>query len=262
MPRSRNAAPVIRRGSPNRPAQPLIHRDSPSVGMGSKGVPRRDPSSSVAGVLAPPTRSVTVGPCLPWVTQEADVGHLLQAMGEWTGTKPAGKHVSYRNGDLELACASGLSARHLRRPSPGSGIHCAADARHMQTPAARAGQVASVRRRPQTSVTVRHRPSGSRNMTEVTSRRAADPIPMPTASRPGEQRLATRVVIPRPHPGSRGTSKAESQAGATGAAARGASAIARPSAGGFQDDCRPGAGADRAQPGCTTEGRNGTRQAG
>src|SRR5436190_12154528 len=37
MPRSRNAAPVIRRGPPNRPAQPLVHRDSPSVGMGSKG---------------------------------------------------------------------------------------------------------------------------------------------------------------------------------------------------------------------------------
>jgi hypothetical protein len=38
MPRSRHAAPVIRRGPPNRPAQPLVHRDSPSVGMGSSRV--------------------------------------------------------------------------------------------------------------------------------------------------------------------------------------------------------------------------------
>ena len=33
------------------------------------------------GVLAPPTRSATVGPCLPWSPQEADIRRLLQAMG-------------------------------------------------------------------------------------------------------------------------------------------------------------------------------------
>src|SRR5207342_563961 len=66
------------------------------------------------------------------------------------------------------------------------------------------------------------------------------PSAVPTASRPGSRRLATRVFIPRPHPGSRGTSKApiepESQASAESAATD-ASAAAGPSAGGFQDAC-------------------------
>ena len=78
-------------------------------------------------------------PLLALVTQEADVWRLLQAMGSGRGRNPAGKHVPYRDGDLELAGASGRSARHLRRPYPGSGIHCVADVRQMQTPAARVG---------------------------------------------------------------------------------------------------------------------------
>jgi hypothetical protein len=41
-----------------------------------------------------------------------------------------------------------------------------------------------------------------------------------------------------------------------------ASAVARPSAGGFPDACRPGAGADWAHPGCTAESRSGIREAG
>jgi hypothetical protein len=77
----------------------------------------------------------------------------------------------------------------------------------------------------------------------------------------GSRRLATRVVIPRTHPGSRGTIKAENKARAAGAAATGASAVAGSSAGGFQDVCRPGARADRAHPGCPEEGRNGTGEA-
>ena len=36
-PFSRNAAPVIRHGQPSRPAQLLVHSDSPSVGIDSKG---------------------------------------------------------------------------------------------------------------------------------------------------------------------------------------------------------------------------------
>ena len=80
-------------------------------------------------------------------------------------------------------------------------------------------------------------------------------------SRPGVGDWATRVVIPRTHPGSRGTSKAENKARAAGAAATGASAVAGSSAGGFQDACRPGAGADRAHPGCPAEGRSGTGEA-
>ena len=91
------------------------------------------------------------------------------------------------------------------------------------------------------------------------------PSAVPTASRPGSRRLATRVVIPRPHPGSRGTSKApiepESQASAESAATD-ASAAARPSAGGFQDACRPGARADGAHPDCAAESRSGAREAG
>lgn len=48
---------------------------------------------------------------------------------------------------LNLAGAPGRLARHLRRPFPGSGIHCAAEVSQMQTPTARVGQAAIVRRK-------------------------------------------------------------------------------------------------------------------
>ena len=192
-------------------------------------------------------------------------GACFRRWGSGRGRYPAGKHVPQRDGDLELAGASGLSARHLRRLSPGSGIHCAADVRQMQTPAARVAQVARVRRRPQASIAVHHRSSGSKCDSSHMRRRRQSPSAVPTASRPGSRRLATRVVIPRPHPGSRGTSKApiepESQTSAESAATD-ASAAARPSAGGFQDACRPGARADGAHPDCAAESRSGAREAG
>ena len=101
-------------------------------------------------------------------------GPGFRRLGEWTGTKPAARHVLYRDGDLELCrCSWAFGPGHLRRPSPGSGIYCAAKVSQMQTPTARVGQGASVRRRPQMSVTVRHRPSGSKNVMRVTWRRGA-----------------------------------------------------------------------------------------
>ena len=162
MPRSRNAAPVIRRGPPNRPAQPLVHRDSPSVGMGSRGILAGTHHRWRRGCW--PRRRVPqqLAPACPGSPRKQMSGACFRRWGSGRGRYPAGKHVPQRDGDLELAGASGLSARHLRRLSPGSGIHCAADVRQMQTPAARVAQVARVRRRPQASITVHQRSSGSR----------------------------------------------------------------------------------------------------
>ena len=162
MPRSRNAAPVIRRGPPNRPAQPLVHRDSPSVGMGSKGILAGTRHRWRRGCW--PRRRVPqqLAPACPGSPRKQMSGACFRRWGSGRGRYPAGKHVPQRDGDLELAGASGLSARHLRRLSPGSGIHCAADVRQMQTPGARVAQVARVRRRPQASITVHHRSSGSK----------------------------------------------------------------------------------------------------
>jgi len=41
---------------------------------------------------------------------------------------------------LNLPVPLGVQPGHLRRPSPGSGTHCAADARRMQTPTAHVGR--------------------------------------------------------------------------------------------------------------------------
>jgi len=159
-PRSSNAAPVIRRGSPNRRAQPLVHSDSPSVGMGNKGF-LAGTRHRGGGVLA--ADAFRNGwPCLPWSSQEADVWPWLQAIGRVDGDETPRLSTSYTGtAILNFADAPGRSARHLRRPSPGSGIYCAAEVSQMQTPTARVGQVASVRRRPQASVTVRKRSSDS-----------------------------------------------------------------------------------------------------
>jgi hypothetical protein len=168
---------------------------------------------------------------------------------------------------LNLAGAPGRLARHLRRPSPGSGIHCAAEVSQMQTPTARVGQAAIVRRKtadvrhcpPQTAWLEKYDPSHMMRWGRQDTIRGA----YRQWARRGE---VTRVVIPRPHPGTRGTNKAPiepaSQAGTAEAAAGGASAVVKPSADGFQDDCHPGAGPDRAHPDCAVEGRNRTREAG
>jgi len=107
-------------------------------------------------------RSATVGPCLPWSPQEADVRRLLQAMGSG-GANPAGKRVPYRDGDLEIAGALGIQPGTF-----GSGIYCAADPRWTQTPAIRVGHVrvsTEDRRRPLPSTT--DHPT-RKNVTQVT----------------------------------------------------------------------------------------------
>ena len=197
-------------------------------------------------------------------------GACLRRWGELDGERnPAGDRSSHprRNGDLDLAGAPGRSARHLRRLSPRLRYplcsRCPPDANTVRV---RVDQVASVRRRPQASVTVHQRSSGPKNVTQVTCEEGDKAhLQCRPPSRPGSRRLATRIVIPRPHPGSRGTSEApiepESQASAESAATD-ASAAARPSTGGFQDACRPGARADGAHPDCAAESRSGAREAG
>ena len=81
-------------------------------------------------------------------------------MEEWTGDETPQVSTSHTGtAILKLPVPLGIQPGTFRRPSPGSGTHCAADARQMQTPTVRAGQVADVRRRPQASVTVRQDPS-------------------------------------------------------------------------------------------------------
>ena len=110
-------------------------------------------------VLTPPTRSATVGPCLPWSPQEADVRRLLQAMGNGRGRNPAGKHIPFRDGDLDsLPVPLGIQPGTFGGP-PGSGTNCAAEVRQMQTPSARR-RPPNVSKKTVASVTVCQRPSG------------------------------------------------------------------------------------------------------
>ena len=102
MPRSRNAAPVIRRGPPNRPAQPLVHRDSPSVGMGSKGILAGTRHRWRRGCW--PRRRVPqqLAPACPGSPRKQMSGACFRRWGSGRGRYPAGKHVPQRDGDLKL----------------------------------------------------------------------------------------------------------------------------------------------------------------
>ena len=161
-PRSRNAAPVVRRGPPNRPAQTLVHRDSPSVGMGSSRVlagTRRRWWRGVGPRRRVPQQSAPAGPGHP---RKQMSGACFGRWGSGRGRNPAGKHVPYRDGDLELADASGHSARHLSAAlSPLQYPLCS-----QSTPDANIGRSrqpkSSVRRRPQASVTVHHGPADAK----------------------------------------------------------------------------------------------------
>ena len=70
-------------------------------------------------------------------------------MEEWTGDETPRISTSHTGtAILNLPVPLDIQPGTFRRPSPGSGTHCAADARQMQTPTVRVGQVAGVRRRP------------------------------------------------------------------------------------------------------------------
>lgn len=184
----------------------------------------------------------------------------------WRGRSPASKHVLYWDGDLELAGVPRRSARHLRRSLSWLRFHGGAEVSQMQTLAARVGRVATVRGRPQTSVTIRHRPSGSKNMMRITWRRGRQTrsaVPATGGSgKDGQLGLSYLARILDRVGRAKRRSSPRTKQGTAEAAARGARAVARPSEGDFQDARRPGAGPDRAHPDCSAEGRSHTCEAG
>ena len=229
-------------------------------------IPRRDASSLAAGCW--PRRRV------PQQSAPACPGHIpgsrCQALDSGDGgvdgdETPQVKHVPCRNGDLDTCrCPWALS------PAPSAAlswlrIHCAADACQTQTPAAR------VRAGRDVSAEDRRRPLLSANDHPVEK---CDPSHMAKAARafcsahrqsPGDRRLATRIVIPRPHPGSRGDEQSADRArepnGAAESAATDASAAARPSR--RLPGCVPPRCWSRSSaPGLQAESRSGAREAG
>jgi len=191
-------------------------------------------------------------------------GPCFKAMGSGRGRNPAAKHVLYWDGDLEpcrcswaFGPAPSAALSWLRYPLCSRGQADANADRSCRAGCDCPRKTADVRYCPPQTVRLeKYDPS---HIMRYGRGRSAVPAAGWAARR------ATRVVIPRPHPGTRGTSKAaiepESQAGAVRAAATGISAVARPSPGDSQHACRPGAGADRAHPGCTAAGRSRTREA-
>jgi hypothetical protein len=194
-------------------------------------------------------------------------GPCFKAMGSGRGRNPAAKHVLYRDGDLEpcrcswaFGPAPSAALSWLRYPLCSRGQPDANADRSCRPGRDCPRKTADVRYcPPQTVWLEKYDPSHTMRWGRQDTIRGA----YRQSARRGE---VTRVVIPRPHPGTRGTNKAPiepaSQAGTAEAAAGGASAVVKPSADGFQDDCHPGAGPDRAHPDCAVEGRNRTREAG
>jgi hypothetical protein len=83
-------------------------------------------------------------------------GDCFRRWGSGRGRNPAGKHIPYRDGDLELAGAPGRSARHLRRPllAPVSTVQpMSARRKHRPLASARSRVSAEDRRRPLLSAT-------------------------------------------------------------------------------------------------------------
>jgi hypothetical protein len=79
-------------------------------------------------------------------------GACFRRWGSGRGRNPAGKHVRQRDGDLELAGAPGLSARHLRQGpllAPVSTVQpMSARCKHLPLASARSRVSAEDRRRP------------------------------------------------------------------------------------------------------------------
>ena len=136
VPLSRSVALVVQLGPPNRPAQPLVHGDSPSGGDQAAVDSSPGTRHSVRWGCRPADGLRERRPLLVPGTREADVRRLLQAMRELTGMKPGrGVLVPSSTPERRSGCCRcpGTSARHLRQRLLGSGIHCAANARSMQT---------------------------------------------------------------------------------------------------------------------------------
>ena len=86
-------------------------------------------------------------------------GACFRRWGSGRGRNPAGKHIPFRDGDLDsLPVPLGIQPGTFGGP-PGSGTNCAAEVRQMQTPSARR-RPPNVSKKTVASVTVCQRPSG------------------------------------------------------------------------------------------------------